>query len=55
MDVDFGWFADTINFGDYPELVKTRYGKFLPTFTDYEKSILKKSYDYMGLTIVSGC
>eukprot|EP00879_Flechtneria_rotunda_P007225 GHRR01007582.1.p1 GENE.GHRR01007582.1~~GHRR01007582.1.p1 ORF type:complete len:500 (+),score=122.40 GHRR01007582.1:150-1649(+) len=49
MTIDFGWFADPIHFGDYPQQVKDRQSP--PTFTDYEKSILKKSYDYMGLTI----
>ncbi|KAI8476517.1 MAG: glycoside hydrolase superfamily [Monoraphidium minutum] len=51
MDVDFGWFADAINFGDYPALVKKQYGNYLTPFTDYEKSLLKKSYDYLGLTL----
>ncbi|GBF92735.1 beta-glucosidase-like [Raphidocelis subcapitata] len=51
MDVDFGWFADPINFGDYPDLVKARYSANLPVFTESEKQLLKKSYDYMGLTL----
>ena len=42
MDVDFGWFADTIHFGDYPELVKSRYADQLPVFTDAERALLKK-------------
>jgi hypothetical protein len=46
-----GWFADTINFGDYPDLVKRRYSQHLPVFSDAEKQLLKKSYDYMGLTL----
>lgn len=53
MDVDFGWTADPIHFGDYPQLVKNLYGKYMPNggFTDYEKSVLKGSYDFMGLTL----
>jgi hypothetical protein len=51
MAIDVGWFADTIHFGDYPEQVKQTQSQFLPTFSDYEKSVLKKSYDYMGMTI----
>jgi hypothetical protein len=26
MDVDFGWIADPLYFGDYPKLVKQLYG-----------------------------
>lgn len=51
MDIDFGWFADAIHFGDYPELVKKVYPQYIKGFSDYEKSILKKSYDFMGLTL----
>lgn len=31
--------------------ISTPQAKYLPTFTDSEKALLKKSYDYMGLTI----
>lgn len=51
MDTDFGWFADTIHFGDYPAHVKRTQAQYLPTFSDSEKASLRKSYDYMGLTI----
>eukprot|EP00878_Enallax_costatus_P001527 GHUV01001678.1.p1 GENE.GHUV01001678.1~~GHUV01001678.1.p1 ORF type:complete len:401 (+),score=78.89 GHUV01001678.1:691-1893(+) len=51
LDTDFGWFADTIHFGDYPALIKRTQAQYLPVFTDAEKALLRKSYDYMGLTI----
>ena len=50
MDVDFGSFADVIHFGDYPAVVKRTHGQFLPVFTESEKALLKKSYDYFGVT-----
>eukprot|EP00882_Tetradesmus_deserticola_P026789 GHRQ01029583.1.p1 GENE.GHRQ01029583.1~~GHRQ01029583.1.p1 ORF type:complete len:356 (+),score=138.00 GHRQ01029583.1:1133-2200(+) len=51
IDIDFGWFADAIHFGDYPEQAKRTQGAFLPVFTDAEKKLLRRSYDYMGLTL----
>lgn len=51
LDTDFGWFADAIHFGDYPDHIKNTMKAYLPTFTSDEKALLKKSYDYMGLTI----
>jgi beta-glucosidase len=55
MDVDFGWFADVIHFGDYPERVKK--GKIavnLIPLTAEEQKMLKGSYDYMGVTLYTG-
>lgn len=48
-------FVEPLVFGDYPksmlELVKDR----LPKFTDQEKSMLKGSYDFLGINYyVSG-
>jgi beta-glucosidase/6-phospho-beta-glucosidase/beta-galactosidase len=51
IDIDFGWFADAIHFGDYPAQAKKTQSAFLPVFTDAEKKLLRRSYDYMGLTI----
>jgi hypothetical protein len=51
MDIDFGWFADTIHFGDYPPLVKKLKAAYLPEFTEAEKQLLKRSYDYVGMTL----
>jgi len=50
MDVDFGSFADVIHFGDYPAVVKRTHGQYLPAFTESEKTLLKNSYDYFGIT-----
>jgi beta-glucosidase len=51
MDVDFGWFADPIHFGDYPATLKRVAGANLPTFSEADKALLRKSYDYMGMTL----
>ncbi|KAI8476683.1 MAG: glycoside hydrolase superfamily [Monoraphidium minutum] len=51
MDIDFGWFADVIHFGDYPDVVKRVKAAYLPVFTAAEKALLKMSYDYVGMTL----
>ncbi|XP_015879544.3 beta-glucosidase 13 [Ziziphus jujuba] len=49
LDFELGWFVEPLVFGDYPksmtELVKDR----LPKFTEEEKSMLKGSYDFLGI------
>ena len=54
MDIDFGWMADAIHFGDYPETLKRVAGSALPPFSEPEKALLRKSYDYIGITIYTG-
>jgi len=44
-----GWYADPVYFGDYPEVMKERVGKRLPSFTEEEKILLKGSSDFFGL------
>lgn len=44
-----GWFADPIYKGDYPEVMKQRLGKRLPSFTKEEKKLLLGSSDFFGL------
>lgn len=46
---NFGWFADPIWKGDYPEEMRERCGDRLPSFTDEQKALLKGSSDFMGL------
>jgi beta-glucosidase len=54
MDIDFGWMADAIHFGDYPETLKRVAGGSLPAFSAAEKALLRRSYDYIGITIYTG-
>lgn len=51
IDFSYGWFADAIHFGDYPESFKKHFNFFglLPKFSAEEKQLLKRSYDYVGI------
>jgi len=40
---------DPVYFGDYPSSMKERCGERLPSFTDYEKSLVLGSSDFFGL------
>ncbi|XP_030752209.1 myrosinase 1-like [Sitophilus oryzae] len=58
---NYGWFADPIVFGDYPDLMRQRVDERsklqnltesrLPTFTDEEKAELKGSYDFLTINM----
>ena len=49
IDFSYGWFADSIHFGDYPESFKNHFKYFIPKFSSEEKELLKMSYDYVGV------
>ncbi|VDI62105.1 lactase-phlorizin hydrolase, partial [Mytilus galloprovincialis] len=59
MQFDFGWFANPIMFGDYPDVMKSRVRNNsllqnlaksrLPEFTAEEQRYLKGSTDFLGL------
>ncbi|MGE3180530.1 MAG: GH1 family beta-glucosidase [Phycisphaerae bacterium] len=44
-----GWFGDPVWFGDYPAVMRERYGDLLPVFSDEDTRLLKKSIDYVAL------
>ncbi|XP_060595948.1 lactase/phlorizin hydrolase-like [Ruditapes philippinarum] len=46
---NFGWIAEVLNTGDYPEVMKSKVGNMLPTFTAKEKSNLINSIDFLGI------
>ncbi|XP_030752211.1 myrosinase 1-like [Sitophilus oryzae] len=58
---NYGWFADPIVFGDYPDVMKQRIAERsqlqnlsqsrLPSFTDEEKAELKGSYDFLTINM----
>ncbi|XP_021358662.1 lactase-phlorizin hydrolase-like, partial [Mizuhopecten yessoensis] len=58
---DFGWFANPLVHGDYPDVMKWQVGNKsalqgfnqsrLPEFTETEKKILKGSTDFLGLNL----
>ena len=41
--------TDPIWFGDYPESMKTKLGKRLPSFTKDEEKLMRGSADFIGL------
>ncbi|KAG5884739.1 hypothetical protein JTB14_037768 [Gonioctena quinquepunctata] len=55
----FGWFCNPLVFGDYPEMMIERIGRYskeqgltesrLPKFTEDEKQRLKGSFDFIGI------
>jgi len=48
-DFMLGWFADPIQSGQYPAVMRSRLGRRLPTFTAAESSLLKNSSDFLGV------
>ncbi|OWZ22143.1 Beta-glucosidase [Phytophthora megakarya] len=49
MAWSFGWFAEPVYYGDYPQIMKDRCGDRLPKFTEEQKKLLKGSSDFFGL------
>ncbi|KAK0574920.1 hypothetical protein LWI29_030952 [Acer saccharum] len=49
LDFLFGWFADPIIHGDYPNTMRTLVGNRLPKFTAAQSNMLKGSIDFLGV------
>ncbi|KAF7824491.1 vicianin hydrolase-like [Senna tora] len=49
IDFWFGWHANPLVYGDYPERMKSSVGDRLPTLTKEESKYVKGSYDFIGL------
>ncbi|CAI0399836.1 unnamed protein product [Linum tenue] len=49
LDFNYGWYLDPIHYGRYPRSMVDLVGPRLPTFTNQESDMLKKSYDFIGL------
>jgi len=54
MDMDLGWFADPLFFGDYPETVKKTVGADLPPLSPEDKRRIKGSLDFLGINYYTG-
>ncbi|CAN0916955.1 Beta-glucosidase 24 [Linum grandiflorum] len=54
LDWMYGWYMDPITYGRYPCNMVKLLGSRLPKFTDEESSLLKKSYDFLGLNYYTG-
>ncbi|KAF5191302.1 Beta-glucosidase, partial [Thalictrum thalictroides] len=49
IDFMFGWFMEPIAYGMYPKIMQSLCGDRLPKFTKEESSMIKGSYDFIGL------
>ncbi|CAI5466237.1 unnamed protein product [Closterium sp. Yama58-4] len=49
LEFSYGWFADPVYFGDYPESMRTLVGDRLPQFSAAERQQLIGSADFFGL------
>ncbi|KAG9403872.1 hypothetical protein AC1031_005366 [Aphanomyces cochlioides] len=45
LQFNIGWYLNPIVHGDYPDIMKKRAGKHLPSFTHHESALLRGSYD----------
>lgn len=54
MDMDLGWFADPLFFGDWPETVKKTIGADLPPLSAEDKRRIKGSLDFLGINYYTG-
>ncbi|KAM7280785.1 hypothetical protein ACFE04_007919 [Oxalis oulophora] len=49
LDFQLGWYLHPIYFGDYPEVMREKLGKQLPSFSEEDKELLRNSIDFVGL------
>jgi beta-glucosidase len=49
LDFIIGWYMDPLTNGDYPKIMKSLVGDRLPKFTKEESTLLKGSFDFIGL------
>ncbi|XP_051145086.1 beta-glucosidase 12-like [Andrographis paniculata] len=54
LDFMYGWFMDPIVDGDYPKIMRSIVGHRLPQFTKSQSSMLKGSFDFIGLNYYTG-
>ncbi|KAF7824490.1 vicianin hydrolase-like [Senna tora] len=53
IDFWFGWHANPLVYGDYPESMKSIVGDRLPKLTKEESKLVKGTYDFIGLNYYS--
>ncbi|XP_009775820.1 beta-glucosidase 40-like isoform X2 [Nicotiana sylvestris] len=49
LDFQLGWFIEPLVFGNYPSTMISRAGSRLPKFSQEESSLLKGSFDFIGI------
>ncbi|XP_008241222.1 PREDICTED: beta-glucosidase 12-like [Prunus mume] len=54
LDFMFGWFAEPLTSGDYPQSMRSLVGSRLPKFTKEQSKLLIGSFDFLGLNYYTG-
>ncbi|XP_004301037.1 PREDICTED: beta-glucosidase 27-like [Fragaria vesca subsp. vesca] len=49
LDFELGWLAQQYTYGDYPKVMRHLVKERLPCFTEEEKSLVKGSFDFIGI------
>ena len=49
LEFFYGWFTDPVVFGKYPDIMRERLGKRLPSFTAEQEMLMRGSCDFLGL------
>ncbi|KAF3431705.1 hypothetical protein FNV43_RR27028 [Rhamnella rubrinervis] len=49
LDFNLGWFAEPLVYGRYPKSMRKLVKERLPNFSKEEKSLIKASFDYLGI------
>ncbi|XP_014492884.1 beta-glucosidase 40 [Vigna radiata var. radiata] len=49
LDFQLGWFLEPLVYGDYPKIMRKRVGNRLPTFSKSQATLLKGSFDFVGI------
>ncbi|KAK4493432.1 hypothetical protein RD792_011596 [Penstemon davidsonii] len=49
LDFNLGWFIEPLILGDYPSSMRTRVASRLPSFSKIESTLLKGSFDFIGI------
>ncbi|XP_051126915.1 beta-glucosidase 24-like [Andrographis paniculata] len=49
IDFNWGWFMEPLVRGDYPDVMKLKVGDRLPKFNDKESTMVRGSFDFIGV------
>ncbi|KAH7518232.1 hypothetical protein FEM48_Zijuj09G0149600 [Ziziphus jujuba var. spinosa] len=49
LDFHLGWYVEPLVYGDYPKIMRELVKERLPEFSENEKSLLKGSFDFIGM------
>ncbi|XP_075499954.1 beta-glucosidase 13-like [Primulina tabacum] len=54
LDFMYGWFVNPLVYGEYPMIMREILGNRLPEFTNDQTTLLKGSFDFLGLNYYTG-